>query len=804
MGFESVVQDVRYAVRGIRRAPWYAATVAATLGLALGLVASAFTVLNAYVFTPRDLPDPYALYSVSWDSETARRQRFRLSDYESLRQDTPHFSQLAASQNAAAMRDTTVINGMLVTGNYFELLGARPALGRLLTPQDAAAPGTGAVIVLSYNRWRSTFGGDPAIVGQRISLGGQRYEVVGVTEPNSKIPGEEVSSFFAPLTMAAAFGGSDPWSDPEAASLVVIGRLKSNAGAAPVRAWLDVWFHQRFPPRSDKAPVAVRLDSLATRIPLEGPAWGLFVVIMSAFGLVLLVACANVTNLMLARALARQSEVAVRLALGASRWRVARQLIVESLVLAVPAAAAGLALAMAAARAFPALILSTFPIASLPIDNILVPLDTDMRVLSFLGGVAVCAAVLITLAPAGRLTRLRLTQASRGEASPDTRGARLRSGLIAMQIGACALFLVGTVGLIDEATRLANPRSNLDYQPVSELQIDPAIRAAVAMRLGSEPAVERLAVTADIPLAGLSLRTVDVRTSTNITRRVGYTAVSSEYFPLFDIPVVRGRTFTLAETESRAAVAVVSAATAAALWPGADPVGQTVRVAPPRNSAAGVHLPEGNVRVIGVVEDVANGSIMEGVDPSCIYFTAAVDARPGMTLLVRGRNPEDVKAAAGLAVGAVAPNATFRLTPMSDIVRGVSWVFQAFSVTAGLLGIVGLMLAYSGTHAVVSFLVVQRTREFGVRMALGASAWRIMRGMMGEMSRTAAMGLVPGLAIIAALARLFAGSSPLVPEFGLRPYLAGAAIVVLAVIVATLLPLRGAARIDPARALRAD
>src|SRR5688572_30227040 len=174
MGFESVLQDVRYAVRSIRRAPWYAATVAATLGLGLGLVASAFTVLNAYVFTPRDLPDPYALYSVSWDSETARRQRFRLSDYESLRQDTPHFSQLAASQNAAAMRDTTVINGMLVTGNYFELLGARPALGRLLTPQDAAAPGTGAVIVLSYNRWRSTFGGDPAIVGQRISLGGQR------------------------------------------------------------------------------------------------------------------------------------------------------------------------------------------------------------------------------------------------------------------------------------------------------------------------------------------------------------------------------------------------------------------------------------------------------------------------------------------------------------------------------------------------------------------------------------------------------------------------------------------------------
>jgi ABC-type antimicrobial peptide transport system permease subunit len=217
--------------------------------------------------------------------------------------------------------------------------------------------------------------------------------------------------------------------------------------AASVHGWLEVWLRQRFPPPSDVAPVAVHLDSLATRITLDGKTLTLFVLIMSAFGLVLLVATANVTNLMLARALARQPEITVRLALGASRRRVARQLIVESLVLAVPAAAAGLALITVTARLFPAAILATFPAGVGPVENLLVPLDPDWRVMAFLAAAAVLSAVLITLAPAGRLAGMRLAHASRGIVTSDARGSRLRSGLVAMQIGACALFLVGAVGI---------------------------------------------------------------------------------------------------------------------------------------------------------------------------------------------------------------------------------------------------------------------------------------------------------------------------------------------------------------------
>src|SRR4249920_794191 len=177
--------------------------------------------------------------------------------------------------------------------------------------------------------------------------------------------------------MAGAFPGVDPWSEPGTASLAVVGRLRQDATAAAVRAWLDVWLRHRFSPPSDAAPVAVHVDSLATRIPLDGVTLTLFVLIMSAFGLVLLVASANVTNLMLARGLARQTEMAVRLALGASRWRVARQLIVESLVLAVPAAAAGLALVTITARVFPAVVLASFPAGLEAVENVLVPLDPD-------------------------------------------------------------------------------------------------------------------------------------------------------------------------------------------------------------------------------------------------------------------------------------------------------------------------------------------------------------------------------------------------------------------------------------------
>ena len=802
---DSVAQDVRYAVRTLARAPLFAATVVMTIGLGLGLVGSAFTIFNAYLFRPIDLPNPRALYSLIWETEGGlRRQRFRLMDYEALQPEARRLAELAATQNASFREEDVTTQGLLVTGNYFEMLGARPALGRLLRPDDAAARGGKAVVVLTHNAWRSRYGADPAIVGQHIQLGRQRFEVVGVTQPYSNLAGQERVSFYVPLTMAGAFPGDDPWAKPDSASLVVIGRLRPDVTAGLMQPWLEAWLRRRFPPPSDVAPTAVRLDSLATRLPLDADAILMLTLIMSAFGLVLLVAAANTTNLMLARALARQPEIAVRLALGAGRWRVVRQLIVESLVLAVPAAAAGLALVAAMARLLPSILVASWPAAAeAPPENILVPLDPDVRVIAFLAAAAVVSAVLIALAPAGRLARLRLTSVARGQASSDARGSRLRSGLVAVQIAACVLFLVGALGLVDQSTRLANPRLELSYDRVSVLQTDRAVRARIATRLPFETAVQQVAVSWRPPL-GFSLRTTAVTASaSNIAKDIGYMGVSAEYFAVFDIRILRGRAFTPAEAAARTALVVVSKATAEALWPGLDPLGQTLDITDSSARRPDRALPRGRVQVIGVAEDVANGSPTEGIDASCVYFPIDARGAEEMSLLVRARSDdaEGLRTAVTAAVNDAAAGAPFQLMSMQSVVAGVAWVFRAFSVTASLLGVVGLIFAYSGTHAVVSFLVAQRIREFGIRMALGASASRIVLEMVKQTSRTALLGLAAGLAVAAGLVRLLTGSAPIL-QFGARPFVVGAAIVFVATLVATLVPLRVAARVDPAHALR--
>jgi predicted permease len=782
----------------------FAATVVATMALALGLAGSAFTLLNAYLIRPVNLPNPRALHALSWDTETTRYERFGRADYEALEPEARRLAGLAATLDASVMQDAVSTRGLLVTGNYFEMLGARPSVGRLLTREDAAARGAEPVVVLSHELWRSRYGSDPAIVGQRITLGRQRFEVVGVTEPHAQLARQELVSFWIPLTMADAFLGADVWAKPDARRLGVIARLREDVTAASMQAWLEVWLRRRFPPPSDATPVAVRLDSLATRLPFDNEAAMVFGLIMSAFGLVLLVAAANITNLMLARALARQPEIAMRLALGASRWRVARQLVAESLVLAVPAAAAGLALVTVAARVVTALIVATWPAGGPPLENILLPIEPDVRVMAFLAVMAVISAVLITLAPAGRLAGLRLAHASRGEASPDRRGSRLRSGLVAMQIGVCTLFLIGAVGLLDQSARLANPPLNLSYERVSFVSIETAVRAKVATQLISEAAVESVAGVWRLPM-GSSLPTTAVKASTtNIATNVGYTGVSPAYFALFDIQIVRGRPFTPAEAAAGSAVALVSEATAAALWPGLDPIGQSLELAALPEGRADPRLPRGRLQVVGVAEDVANGAITDGIDASCVYFLTDIQGPANMALLVRARTDGDVlPSAVTAAVNEVAPDTPFQVVSMRSMVAEVAWGFRGISLVVSVLGIVGLLFAYSGTHAVVSFLTAQRKREFGLRMALGASARQIVWRMLVQTSRTGLTGLAAGSAAAAGLLGLFTASAAIM-DFGARPFVVGAATVLIATTVAALVPLLGTARIDPAQALRTE
>ena len=798
-----MMQDLRYALRGFRRSPLFAASVAATIGLGLGVLGSAFTILNAYVFAPIDLPDAQALYKLSWDTAATRNRDFRLADFEAIRESDSSVFDLGAGLSAAVMQEGVQLPGLLVTGNYFQVLGARPLVGRTLLPGDAIAPGSNAVAVLSEYAWRSRFGADPAIVGKRIPLGRQSFEVVGVIRRGMVLPGQQSVGFWAPLTMARAFEVADPWTDSNV-SLSVIGRLRDGVTVPQAHAWFDVWLRQRFPPGSEFEPVTAHVDSRSRLIPLTTGTVTMLVVILSAFGLVLLVACANVTNLMLARGFGRQREIAVRLSLGATRWRVVRQLVIESLMLAVPAAAVGLALTTATARIFPALILGTFPSGLAPVETVLVPLDPDWRVLSLLSIAAVVSAVIVSLAPAVRVTRANLVRAARGEAALDTQRSRLRTGLVAMQIGACVMFLICAIGLIEESRRLASPDRDLSYERVAEVRIAPRLRVELAERLASDPLIERVAAAWQPSLAGVLRRVGVVPSQTRIEQTAGFMAVSAEYFPALDIQVVQGRAFTSREADEGAAVALVSAATAQAFWPGLDPIGQTleIRRLDARSQGVPAHT---SVRIIGVTEDVASDRLFNDVNTMSVYFATSVRSPLDMSLLVQSRaSVADVRTAVVNAVDVIDPNAPYRIMPMRDLIGLVTWTYQAFSTTASLLGVVGLLLAFSGTYAVVAFLVAQRTPEFGIRMALGASVQQIVSAMMNETLRVALIGLGTGLALAMAVMRALNGLSEIVPRFGPRPYVVGVAIVLTATMIAALLPSLRASRIDPSKALRAE
>jgi len=797
-------REVHFAARLLRRRSSFALNVAATIGLALGLLGSALTLVNAYLLQPIDLPEPRALYALNWDTANVRGERFTLTEVEQLR-DLEPLREVAGGREATVMDEGTPLSVLLVTGNYFRLLGASPLTGRLLLPTDATARGTAAVAVVSERTWRARYGADPSIVGRRISLGRERFQIIGVAPTAASLTGQESVAFWAPLTMAGAFAGQDPFDPGSSPSLFAVARMRPRTTSTQLRSAFDVWLRSRFPTTSDRAPTAVRVDSLATRIPLTRPMVALVTLLLSAFGLVLLVACANVTNLMLARAFSRQQEIAVRMSLGARRIQIVRQLIVESLVLAVPAAIVGVALTFAIARAFPAIVLATFPANVLPVDSILIPLRPDIGVLMLLAIAATAAATVVSVAPASRLIHTDPARAARGVSSFDVRRSRLRSALVAAQVAASVLFLVGAVGLTTEFRRVAHRDLGISYDHVMQVRVDPLLRPALKTRLDGDPSVAAVAVAWKPPLAG-ALPTIHAKASTTgISAPVGFMAVSPEYFGVFDINITAGRPFTADEARDGAAVALISKATAKALWPGISPLGRTLELTQSPNGGVGRRPPYRSVRIIGVTEDVTNGSLMDDHDSTCVYFVADAAARGDMAVLVRGRGDSAAlrRAIAG-AMNGIAPDAAYRTISMFELLGGAAWIFGALSTTAGVLGLVGLLLACSGTYAVVSYLVAMRTREFGIRMAIGATGTDIVGAMLHEALRTGGYGVASGALAAFALARISSGSVPVMPDPHALSYVIGVTVVAIATAAAAVLPSMRAARIDPVRALRVD
>ena len=788
---ESLMQDIHYALRGFLRAPAFVFTVVGTIGLALGLNTALFTLFNAYVLRPLAVRDPYGLYQFTWISKDGDWHGFHLQDFEEFRRGNPAFSDALLFRMVMTRANGQQMAAQIVSDNAFAMLGAEAALGRTLLPGDDRT------LVLSDAAWKSKFGGDANILGKKLDLLGDSYEVVGVARPE----------FSGVMTMPPDFWIPPIASGPKAVgSARVIGRLKPGMTPEQARAALTVWARQATADLPEpRRAVSVQFESAATSIHISEPGFlAMIAPIVVAFGLVLLIACANVANLMLARAMARQREIGVRLSLGAGRVRLIRQLLTESLLLALPAALAGAAISQATIRFLQNLLFRTAPATWMQIVHFL-PIETDVRVILFVFFAAVASTLLFGLAPAIQATRPGLTYAARGDFSADVRPARLRNALVAGQVTVCVLLLTCSGVLLRAGMKLRARDVGLNMDGVLDVHFNEGIDSKVANRLAREPWIESIATVSQAPLYG-PLRYLRVSTGAQAPLVwAGHDFVSPEYFDTFHIPVLRGRNFTAEESRSEAAVAIVSEATAKRWWPGQDALGQSLRIEPRANAAPWVKQPLYRAAtVIGIAKDVVNGFIWDGVDPTCIYFpTGPLGAKNG-SLLVRVKgDPEAARRALDAAIAGVSTEVSF-IVPMDEALAIQIYPFRASSWIAMALGGLALALSLSGIYGVLSYLVSQRTKEIGIRMALGATTSSVVRIVLKQSMKLALLGILVGATLALGVSRIFASELQNVDTFDALAYLGSIAVALAAALAAAYVPSRRAAGVDPVTALRCD
>ena len=572
---DNTVRDILYAFRTFRRAPFVAVTIVSTVALGLGLVAVAFTVLNALLFRVDAVPDVHEMFAVERPQTAAgERQRFTRAQFDALRRETNVFTDAYAQLSDIDSRvDGQLMFGTFVTGNFFQVVGVSAAMGRALTPADDEPFAGQPVMVLSHRGWDRLFARDPAILGRRLVVNGFTFEIVGVMPEGFRGLTVAPDDYWAPLSMLGHVRSIHRGRDANV-GLDIIGRLKPGMSWQTARAGLAVWDAGQ----SNGSPIergARTSRSYPRRGTVPQPLEAVSVVapLFFAFGLILLIGCANVANLLLARAVARQREIGIRLSLGATRRRIVRQLLTESLLLALVAAAAGFAISRVVLEAIiDAVMTSVAP--DLGDIRLSVP-DADWRLLLFLIMGAGVSTIVFGLAPALHATRIEPIRTIRGEVVRDARPGRARNFLIGLQVSASALLLISAAVFLRSAFAAATFDPGMRTSDTVAVQIvNEPNRNAIVQAVTAEPSVAAVAASWPDPPRAAFAETSGAKAA------VAYEFVSPEYFSVLDIAVVRGRVFTPAERTSNLSVAIVSETAARALWPNADAVGQVMRLDP--------------------------------------------------------------------------------------------------------------------------------------------------------------------------------------------------------------------------------
>ena len=749
---------------------------------------------------------------------TANATRFTRAQFDALRRETNVFTDAYAQLSDVDSRvDGRLMFGTFVTGNFFQVVRVSAAMGRALTPADDEPFAGQPVMVLSHRGWDRLFARDPAILGRRLLVNGFTFEIVGVMPEGFRGLTVAPDDYWAPLSMLGHVRPS--YRGREATvGLDIIGRLKPGLSWQTARAGLAVWDTGQ----SNGSPIE-RGASNITLVPRRGtvpqPLEAVSVVapLFFACGLILLIGCANVANLLLARAVARQREIGIRLSLGATRRRIVRQLLTESLLLALVAAAAGFAISRVVLEAVISAVM-TSGAADFGDIRLSVP-DADWRVLLFLIIGAGVSTIVFGLAPALQATRIELIRTIRGEVVRDARPGLARNFLMGLQVSASALLLISAAVFLRSAFAAAtfDPGVRTSDTVVVQIVNEPT-RNAIVQAVTAEPSVAAVAAAwPDAPRAAFA-------ETSGVKAAVAYKFVSPEYFSVLDIAVVRGRAFTPAERTSNLSVAVVSETTARTLWPNADAVGQVIRLDPDTTSeprrvddlsavAPGAKeeppLESRTFTVAGVVRDVAGFRIAPFKTAVVYVPTSAAMPRTSLIARVHG-DPELARQTLLNRLTTIDPDMARQVTTLRTLARAETYFLSfAFWLTV-VLGGLALALTLSGLFSVLSYLVEQRTREIGVRMALGATTRDVTRLVLSQSIRPVGFGLFIGGGSAAGLAALLLATlgaatiGEIVHVLDPVAYVVSLLIIIAACLVAASIPATRAARLDPTRALRQE
>jgi predicted permease len=806
--------DVGYAARSLLRSPGFAAAAIVTIALGVGVNTGIFTVLNGVLF--RQLPSPRAheLVSITQVVEGVADRMGAVNDglasteeYLAYRDNARTLAGLVGhsdpSRTTLGGDSPQQVLGALVTCNWFDVLQQPPLLGRALTERDCAA-GAEPVVVLGHELWSTAFAADPGVVGRTIELNRQLVGVVGVASPDTYGGFVYRTAYFAPYSLQPLLlPNEDAYANDRNSWLILLGRR--TASAAQVKAELSV--------------IAARLDAnepgrtttidVRRATPLSIPflrnaAVIGATVVMTPFALVLLIACANVANLLLARATARGREIAVRRALGASRARVVRQLLAESLLISLAGGVLGSVLAVWSFQLLVSVALPTLSPAGIP--PLILDASPDIRVLTFTLALTFATAIVFGLTPALQASRQDLHSVMKqGAGAGSWRGGRLRGTLVGVQVALCMLLMCGAGLLLRglATTRTVDPGFVYDGVAVVAFDLEssgygPEQSAAFARtlreRAAALPGVQSVAFGVD-PL-GPDSEAAPVHLPGEVAASARFAPVnfvSPGYFSVLGIALTRGRDFTDAELGRDAPVAIVTESTASNYWPGADPLGQRIVVGADRE-----------LEVVGVVRDAQVSSVGQ-VDPYYVYLPATAAVQRLVKLLVRS-DAESAVTAANIrgAIRSLDAGLWVRIDPLE---RNLDWSRSLSGIVTGLAGSLGalaLALAAVGIYGVVSYFIGRRSREIGVRMALGARGRDVLALILRQTMRPVVVGAVLGLG--AALAAGHGLSSVL---FGVNPADAlglgtATAFVLSVALAAGILAGRRATRVEPTLVLREE